>query len=1149
MKIRVYGTSCCGTNSIGVLCTLLFYFQILLTAAQTDQVVANSQPMDDCNITMLQQEREQMLNEFFQASASIGQYANITRQIDFLKNIIDPNADLVLNGVGYYNGSSVSFFLSLLDFIEMTPIQCNNRLIANLSTKLQQDYLEYTHLSNPVFNGNSVRIVSRNITNISWISDNQINVTLSETWMDPQSDKSLATTANEMIKFVPCSTKILLEQVAASNAIQFIRDSSQGKMTPTNLCSLIAKACPNELFPFQDVEQCLTFISSIPLSCNDGQHALQGNTTSCRYLHAIAAQLDPVTHCSHVSIQSVKCYDSICAAGKYSAITMADSGPAVLPAAWSTGAQLACFIVIFVIFCIPALAYIVIWVAGLRFFNEPSPIVSATASRTFLFMNRMSTRKFTSLDLEIKSLNYKVKNRPALQNVSMMARAGHLHVVMGTSGAGKSTLLSVIAQQRWGRITSGHVHVIKGRSGEILDNKEASMAVRLVKQCPKDVAGANPVLTVKESIILTAMSTVRHQEGENSDEYIQNLANDAIYEMSLEAAANTALCNLSGGQSKRWDIATRLVERPSVLLADEPTSGLDASSALTVMSSLKCLADSGRLVIITLHQPRMSILNMIDDVLLLRAGGIPVYSGPCRDLEEVLGSWNASISDSFSTIFNPSIWSTNAANAVTAIFRELDVARTGKITCKGLAKYFELDSDGYGWRDEEWKCTLNHVFAEAPDGVSLLQLADWMRGALEGEKMPFNKQSLIKMLEEKSFSDPEEVPSWPRALLQVLEAKSSDDGLSTISRLPVLQNDTPGDAMADLCDCPAIDLRLNPSLKLNSEFVHFSVKRMSTQKADRKAQLGKRVWWRILSADAIRSMKGNRISSLISYPMGCLIVSLLLCLMFPRLVPDDIHSIYLYPASLLVALSALTNLNVFNLSWVMVRKQLALQEQMLQESSTRPLFLLWSLFSRASFMNWIGTILFCLPFYFVVNFYYDRVIAVSFLLSLLSIVVFSGIVSAVADACNFFLSETGTALVMGLWLSWNALFAGVLVKIDELFVIFYPWAAYVAPFWHVINIWLTALFTHEETVCGPYDQPLLCPPTGSDALVSLGYGGVSWEVSLFVLVGTLVVYYAIFYTILRLKFRNTYGNQVMPGMNSSRRVGNEKESLKVVVEL
>ena len=53
----------------------------------------------------------------------------------------------------------------------------------------------------------------------------------------------------------------------------------------------------------------------------------------------------------------------------------------------------------------------------------------------------------------------------------------------------------------------------------------------------------------------------------------------------------------------------------------------------SVMKSLKQIAESGRTVIVTLHQPRSDIYHLLDNLVVLVKGGRVVYAGP-RDTVE-----------------------------------------------------------------------------------------------------------------------------------------------------------------------------------------------------------------------------------------------------------------------------------------------------------------------------------------------------------------------------------------------------------------------------------------------------------------------------------------------------------------------------------
>jgi ATP-binding cassette subfamily G (WHITE) protein 8 (sterolin 2) len=68
---------------------------------------------------------------------------------------------------------------------------------------------------------------------------------------------------------------------------------------------------------------------------------------------------------------------------------------------------------------------------------------------------------------------------------------------------------------------------------------------------------------------------------------------------------------ISGGEKRRVTIGIELLSSPSVLLLDEPTSGLSSTDALNVTNAIKDLARKGRTVILTVHQPRSDIYEVM----------------------------------------------------------------------------------------------------------------------------------------------------------------------------------------------------------------------------------------------------------------------------------------------------------------------------------------------------------------------------------------------------------------------------------------------------------------------------------------------------------------------------------------------------------
>lgn len=133
-----------------------------------------------------------------------------------------------------------------------------------------------------------------------------------------------------------------------------------------------------------------------------------------------------------------------------------------------------------------------------------------------------------------------------------------------------------------------------------------------------------PHLTVYETLMLAAHFYLPNSVNQEAKEL---LVMNVIDEMGLVKAKDTIIgdekCRgVSGGERRRANIGAQLISDPAILFLDEPTSGLDAFQANSVMESMKSLAVNGRLVISVIHQPRSSIYEMFDRLLLLSCGRV-----------------------------------------------------------------------------------------------------------------------------------------------------------------------------------------------------------------------------------------------------------------------------------------------------------------------------------------------------------------------------------------------------------------------------------------------------------------------------------------------------------------------------------------------
>lgn len=221
-----------------------------------------------------------------------------------------------------------------------------------------------------------------------------------------------------------------------------------------------------------------------------------------------------------------------------------------------------------------------------------------------------------------KKFSAEKKRKTVLSDITTTVSPFKLSAWMGPSGAGKSSLLSVCADLiDSGDLMDGSQITVNGEKGRI-----PKRLVGVVWQ--DDLLLSN--LTVRENIFYSArLKTPEYVSDSDVNATVDQVMKElSIFHVrdSLVGSPASGMRGISGGERKRVAIGETLILQPSVLLLDEPTSGLDATTALSLISTLRSLADKGHSIAVVIHQPRTTIYNMFDHLLLLSKGRM-IYDG------------------------------------------------------------------------------------------------------------------------------------------------------------------------------------------------------------------------------------------------------------------------------------------------------------------------------------------------------------------------------------------------------------------------------------------------------------------------------------------------------------------------------------------
>lgn len=238
----------------------------------------------------------------------------------------------------------------------------------------------------------------------------------------------------------------------------------------------------------------------------------------------------------------------------------------------------------------------------------------------------------SELALEVDGVSHSFGSRVALDQVSLNVRNGKVCGLLGLNGAGKTTLFSLITRL-YNNVT-GSIKVcgfdVRRAPTQALQRLGVVFQNRTL----------DPALSVMQN--MTYHAALHGLPGRLA----RTRASTALERVSMVERAGDKVGELSGGQTRRVEIARALLHEPRLLLLDEPTVGLDVGARRDIVHYVRRLvAEDGLGVLWATHLIDEIVAG--DDAVVLHEGKVLAH-GPVSEV--VKAAKTRTLSDAFNRL-------------------------------------------------------------------------------------------------------------------------------------------------------------------------------------------------------------------------------------------------------------------------------------------------------------------------------------------------------------------------------------------------------------------------------------------------------------------------------------------------------------------
>lgn len=198
--------------------------------------------------------------------------------------------------------------------------------------------------------------------------------------------------------------------------------------------------------------------------------------------------------------------------------------------------------------------------------------------------------------LKATSLGKQYKSRRVVKDVSVHIKNGEIVGLLGPNGAGKTTIFYMIM----GLVvpSQGHIFLEEKNITKLPMHKRARLGIGYLPQ--------EKSIFRKLSVSKNIMAILELRKDLNRASRKQKLA-DLLQEFNITHLKDMPAMSLSGGETRRVEIARALAMDPKFILLDEPFAGIDPISVIDIKQMIIQLTARNIGVLITDHNVRETL--------------------------------------------------------------------------------------------------------------------------------------------------------------------------------------------------------------------------------------------------------------------------------------------------------------------------------------------------------------------------------------------------------------------------------------------------------------------------------------------------------------------------------------------------------------